>query len=144
MEGHSNKRQKRSSLKNSTPLNVNDFAKIQHKNKRNSVSWNVNTNMDSKDIKPTFHVNNREDKERKMSDFGAQSNFIHNNFEEARKRSIKNEFSLAKELLKNKPLAEEIDQENLEEIKVNTEKNKEVGKIVDEDNSNSENSDENM
>ena len=37
MENQHNNRQKRSSLKTSTPLNVNDFAKIQHKNKRNSV-----------------------------------------------------------------------------------------------------------
>ena len=144
MENQHNNRQKRSSLKNSTPLNVNDFAKIQHKNKRNSVSWNVNTNMDIKEIKPIFHVDNGEDKGRKMSDFGVQSNILHKKFEEARKRSIKNEFSFAKELLKNKPLVEEIDQENLEEIKVNTEKNKEVGKLVDDKNSNSENSDENM
>ena len=48
-------------------------------------------------------------------------------FDNKRRESIKNEFTLVKEMFKNKAI-EEIEIENDDEIKVNTEKNVEFGK----------------
>ena len=55
------------------------------------------------------------------------------NFEEKRKLSIKDEFSLAKDLLKMKLSDEELEQETIEETMKNTLYNKCVGKCNEED-----------
>lgn len=55
------------------------------------------------------------------------------NFEDKRKQSIKDEFSLAKDLLKMKLSDEELEQETIEETMKNTLYNKCVGKCGDEE-----------
>ena len=55
-------------------------------------------------------------------------------FEEARRKSIKNEFSLAKELLKNDKEILEIENEEGDEIKENTNKNVHIKDDSDSDN----------
>ena len=49
----------------------------------------------------------------------------HQKFVESRKKSIKNEFSLVKEMMKNKNIIEEEDID--EEVKKNTDKNVQIG-----------------
>ena len=107
---------KRSSLRNSTNnLNIKEY--IIHKpQKRNSVSWNMGArsfNLDK--IKANFEESNKGKTEKNYK------------FDNKRRESIKNEFTLVKEMFKNKAI-EEIEIENDDEIKVNTEKNVEFGK----------------
>ena len=107
---------KRSSLKQRNPLDINDIMKYKNK-KRNSVSWNMGVrsfNLDQ--IKANFEKEENSKKDNKSQE----------KFNEQRRKSIKNEFTLVKELmLKNKGI-EEIEYDD--EIKVNTEKNVEFGK----------------
>ena len=49
-------------------------------------------------------------------------------FEEKRKKSIKNEFAAARDLMKTQALIEEFDKEEIDNIKKNTIINIEVGK----------------
>ena len=108
-------RPKRSSLKQRNPLDINDIMKYKNK-KRNSVSWNMGArsfNLDK--IKANFEESNKGKTEKNYK------------FDNKRRESIKNEFTLVKELFKNKAI-EEIEIENDDEIKVNTEKNVEFGK----------------
>ena len=131
------RKMKRSSLKVSSPLNVNEIRALQTKSKRNSVSWNIGNPFNFKELKTTFENETNENKSHHNEKFQNRKSF-----EEARKKSIKDEFALAKEVLKNKKLMDEIELEE-EEVKKNTEKNKEVGKQNDDDsNSVSENSEE--
>ena len=92
-------KEKRSSLKISTPLNESELKAIQLKGKRNSVSFQIGNSLNLQSIKPTFD-------ERKLSDFAPK---IENKkkFEEKRKKSIKNEFAAARELMKSQALIEE-------------------------------------
>ena len=55
-------KEKRSSLKISTPLNESELKAIQLKGKRNSVSFQIGNSLNLQSIKPTFD-------ERKRSDF---------------------------------------------------------------------------
>ena len=107
---------KRSSLKQRNPLDINDIMKYKNK-KRNSVSWNMGVrsfNLDQ--IKANFEKEENSKKDNKSQE----------KFNEQRRKSIKNEFTLVKELmLKNKGI-EEIEYDD--EIKVNTERNVEFGK----------------
>ena len=109
-------RPKRSSLKQRNPLDINDIMKYKNK-KRNSVSWNMGVrsfNLDQ--IKANFEKEENSKKDNKSQE----------KFNEQRRKSIKNEFTLVKELmLKNKGI-EEIEYDD--EIKVNTERNVEFGK----------------
>ena len=96
---------KRSSLKTRNPLNIDDIMKYK---KRNSVSWNMaSKTFNFEKIKTNFEkidVNKKENKDK---------------FAEKRRQSIKNEFTLVKEMIKNK--IDEIEDDD--EIKINTEKN---------------------
>ena len=109
-------RPKRSSLRQRNPLDINDIMKYKNK-KRNSVSWNMGVrsfNLDQ--IKANFEKEENSKKDNKSQE----------KFNEQRRKSIKNEFTLVKELmLKNKGI-EEIEYDD--EIKVNTERNVEFGK----------------
>ena len=79
---------KRSSLKNSHRLNPDEI--MAYSKKRNSVSWKLGSNLKFDEVKAKFNI--KEKKEENEHD---------KQFKEARRKSIKNEFSLAKELLKN-------------------------------------------
>ena len=109
-------RPKRSSLRQRNPLDINDIMKCKNK-KRNSVSWNMGVrSFNLNQIKANFDniENSKKDNESQEK------------FNEQRRKSIKNEFTLVKELmLKNKGI-EEIEYDD--EIKVNTERNIEFGK----------------
>ena len=109
---------KRSSLRNSTNnLNIKEY--IIHKpQKRNSVSWKLGK-LNLEKMKTTFeNIENKNEKEIEEKN---------KKFNEARRRSVINEFTLVKEMLsKNKIAVEEIEDDD--EIKKNTEKNLENGK----------------
>ena len=53
-------------------------------------------------------------------------------FEEKRKKSIKNEFAAARELMQTQALIEEFDKEEIDNIKKNTDLNIKVGKEKNE------------
>ena len=96
---------KRSSLKTSNPLNIDDIMKYK---KRNSVSWNMGSKtFNFEKLKTNFEKIDENRKEKKEK------------FAEKRRQSIKNEFTLVKEMMKNK--IDEIEDDD--EIKINTEKN---------------------
>lgn len=127
-------KEKRSSLKISTPLYESELKAIQLKGKRNSVSFQIGNSLNLQSIKPTFD-------ERKLSDFAPK---IENKkkFEEKRKKSIKNEFAAARELMKSQALIEEFDKEEIDNIKKNTYLNIVVGKEKNDSDSNSSISEE--
>ncbi len=100
-------KQKRSSLKDSKPLDPNKI--MSYPKKRNSVSFKIGN-----ELKFLNQKGNIEEHEKK--------------FEELRRKSVKNEFSIAKELLRNDKDIQEIEAEKRDEIKENTYKNGIVGK----------------
>ena len=104
---------KRSSLKNSERLNPNEI--MAYSKKRNSVSWKLNSNLNFDEVKAKFNI--KEKKEENEHD---------KQFKEARRKSIKNEFSLAKELLKNNKEILEIENEEGDDIKENTHRNEHI------------------
>ena len=122
---------KRSSLKISNCLTKEELKALQKRYKRLSVNWDSSIkSIDLKAIKTSFE---KIDKEKADKDVKAERKF-----EEARRKSIKNEFTLVKEMMKNK----KIDDEELvqdKEISENTKKNLEVGKSGDDSNSQSDN-----
>ena len=79
-------KEKRSSLKISTPLNESELKAIQLKGKRNSVSFQIGNSLNLQSIKPTFD-------ERKLSDFAPK---IENKkkFEEKRKKRTNEKSSI--------------------------------------------------
>ena len=104
---------KRSSLKNAnllSPLEILNYSK----KKRNSVSFGGNIKFN--ELKTKFEEIKNEEKEKNLK----------NSFLEIRKRSIKNEFSIVKELLKKQNAIEEVEEE--ENVKENTENNIKMGK----------------
>ena len=119
-------RGKRSSLKMPNSINPNDI--IVNKKKRNSVSFKLGENNQFKELRARFQ-------ETEIHKINEEKN---NKFNEARKKSIKNEFSLVKELLKNKEI--EVINEN-DEVKENTNKNVHVGKDYVDSDSESQKSD---
>ena len=112
---------KRSSLKSSQHLNPNDI--LAYSKKRNSVSWKIGSNLNFPQVMAKFDIENKKiDSEKDKK------------FKEARRKSIKNEFSLAKELLKNDKEILEIENEEGDEIKENTNKNVHIKDDSDSDN----------
>ena len=122
---------KRSSLKMSNCLTKEELKALQKRYKRLSVNWDSSIkSIDLKTIKTSFE---KIDKEKVDKDVKAERKF-----EEARRKSIKNEFTLVKEMMKNKKIDdEELGQDK--EISENTKKNLEVGKSGDDSNSQSDN-----
>ena len=108
-------RPKRSSLKMANLMDPNEILSYQKK-KRNSVSFQLGGNFKYKELRAKF-----EDIKQEATNPIKKKNFL-----DARKKSIKNEFALAKEMLKNKIIEEE--ESESEEVKENTDKNIKVGK----------------
>ena len=103
---------KRSSLKNSKPMNPNEI--LAYSKKRNSVSWKIGSNLNFPKVEAKFNIEKKEENEHDKQ------------FKEARRKSIKNEFSLVKELLKNNKEIMEIENEEGDEIKENTHRNEHI------------------
>ena len=122
---------RRSSLKTHDPNSkLDDLKKLK---KRNSVSWGQSNTFQFKAMKALFQESSDVDKPKK------ETEEKHQKFLESRKKSIKNEFSIVKELMKNnKNIIEE--DESDEEVKKNTNKNKEMGKKELKDDSSSSSS----
>ena len=110
---------KRSSLKNSKPINPNEI--LAYSKKRNSVSWKIGSNLNFPEVKTKFDIENKKENEHDKQ------------FKEARRKSIKNEFSLAKELLKNNKEILEIENEENDDIKENTHRNEHIKDDSDSD-----------
>ena len=112
---------RRSSLK-THETNQLESAALKLKNKRNSVSWGQSNTFQFKAMKAMFQESNDINKPSK------ENEAKHKQFLESRKKSIKNEFSIVKEMMKNNQnLMEEEDDED-EEVKENTDKNIKIGK----------------
>ena len=114
------KRERRSSLK--ADNNGSKLGSIlTRKNKRNSVSFGQSCTFQFKEMKATFKESkdlNTNEKEKAEK---------HKNFVENRRKSIQNEFSLVKELMKNKMIEEDDDDEEEERVKQNTCRNVKMG-----------------
>ncbi len=112
---------RRSSLRTHDPNNKLDSAALMKlKEKRNSVSWGQSNTFQFKAMKAMFQESSDVDKPKK------ETEEKHKQFIESRKKSIKNEFSIVKELMKNKNIIEEDELD--EELKNNTNKNMQFGK----------------
>ena len=125
---------RRSSLKASdsgSKLDPQNLLKIKG-GKRHSVSFGQSNTFQFKAMKAMFQESHDAEKPKKFVEED------HKKFLESRKKSIKNEYSLVKELMKkNKNIIEEEDDSD-EEVKKNTDKNVEIGKeALNEDNSSS-------
>ena len=126
---------RRSSLKTHDPNNKLDTEALNKlKNKRNSVSWGQSNTFQFKAMKAMFQESNDINKPKK------ETEEKHQKFLESRKKSIKNEFSIVKELMKNnKNIIEEDDLDD--EVKKNTDKNIKIGKdALDEESESSSSS----
>ncbi|MCQ2820980.1 MAG: hypothetical protein MJ252_27290 [archaeon] len=125
---------KRPSLITSNPLVQEEFIK-KTSQRRVSVNWNLGgENFKSAHLQQikTVLIEGKEEKKDKNKE---------NEFRKARKKSVKDEFTMAKELLKNSKIDEELE-ENEEKIE-NTKKNIEMGKnFVEEEDSQSSHSEE--
>ena len=89
--------------------------------KRHSVSFGQSNTFQFKAMKAMFQESYDADKPKKSNEEE------HKKFVETRKKSIKNEFSLVKELMKkNKNIIEEVEDWD-EEVKKNTDKNVQIG-----------------
>ena len=106
--------------------------KCEVKEKRHSVSFGQSNTFQFKAMKAMFQESHDAEKPKKLVEAD------HKKFLESRKKSIKNEYSLVKELMKkNKNIIEEEDDSD-EEVKKNTDKNVKIGKeALNEDNSSS-------
>ena len=106
--------------------------------KRHSVSFGQSNTFQFKAMKAMFQESHDLEKPKKFNEEE------HKQFVENRKKSIKNEFSMVKELMKkNKNIIEEIEDSD-EEVKKNTDKNVKIGKeALNEDNSSSSSDNEN-
>ena len=112
---------RRSSLKSSdTNAKLDPESLLKLKNKRNSVSWGQSNTFQFKAMKAMFQESKEVDKPSK------ETAERHQKFVESRKKSIKNEFSIVKEMMKNKNMIAEEDSD--EEVKKNTDKNIQIGK----------------
>ena len=131
---------RRSSLKASgtgAKLDPQNLLKI--KGKRHSVSFGQSNTFQFKAMKAMFQESHDADKPKRGNDDD------HKKFVESRKKSIKNEFSLVKEMLKNnKNIIEELEDSD-EEVKKNTDKNVKIGheNLNEESSSESDSDDEN-
>ena len=118
---------RRSSLKthDNNQLDATELLKI--KNKRNSVSWGQSNTFQFKAMKAMFQESKDINKQTK------ETEEKHKQFIESRKKSIKNEFSIVKEMMKNINIIEEDEMD--EEVKNNTDKKILIGKEgLNEDN----------
>ena len=111
--------------------------------KRHSVSWGKSDTFQFKQMKATFQESKdveipEKEKEKKETK--------HKEFVENRRKSIKDEFSLVKQALKNKMIEEEDDEETNDEVKKNTDQNIKLGRDAlnesDSESSDSEQSNE--
>ena len=124
MSENSQSLRKRSSLKTNNSLFNQEVDK--KKSKRMSVNWNVDLkNLNYQEMKISFNVNNESVK--KTSTFGKEK------FIETRKKSIKNEFTKVKEMLKDYDLYEDLEADRDITLQ-NTKMNYEVGKLSTDSN----------
>ena len=129
---------RRSSLKatdSGSKLDPQNILKIKG-GKRHSVSFGQSNTFQFKAMKAMFKESYDADKPKKLN------SEEHKKFIESRKKSIKNEFSLVKELMKkNKNIIEEVEDWD-EEVKKNTDKNVQIGhENLNEESSSSSSSD---
>ena len=131
---------RRSSLKSGDGSNKLDPQNLlKFKGKRHSVSFGQSNTFQFKAMKAMFQESHDVDKPKKSTEEE------HKKFVESRKKSIKNEFSLVKEMLKkNKNIMEELEDSD-EEVKKITDKNIKIGhdNLNEESSSSSNSEDEN-
>ena len=117
------KQGRRSSLKatdTGSKLDPQNILKIKE-GKRHSVSFGQSNTFQFKAMKAMFQESHDADKPKKLTEEE------HKKFIESRKKSIKNEFSIVKEMMKsNKNIIEELEDSD-EEVKKNTDKNVKIG-----------------
>ena len=124
MSENSQSLRKRSSLKTNNSLFPQEVDK--KKSKRMSVNWNVDLkNLNYQEMKISFNVSNESVKN--TSTFGKEK------FIETRKKSIKNEFTKVKEMLKDYDLYEDLEADRDITLQ-NTKMNYEVGKLSTDSN----------
>ena len=124
MSENSQSLRKRSSLKTNNSLFPQEVDK--KKSKRMSVNWNVDLkNLNYQEMKISLNVSNESVK--KTSTFGKEK------FIETRKKSIKNEFTKVKEMLKDYDLYEDLEADRDITLQ-NTKMNYEVGKLSTDSN----------
>lgn len=99
----STNKSKRSSLKNNSNLTPEEIEKLKSKSKRLSVNFNTSVNLTN------FDVSKKHVTIAKVS-FEAEKN---NKFKENRRKSVKNEFTLVKEMLKNSDIQNEIEDDEI-------------------------------
>ena len=100
---------KRSSLKNSSNLTPEEIEKLKAKSKRLSVKWNSSVNLTYLDLSQKKVTHD------KVS-FDSEKN---KKFLENRRQSVKNEFTLVKEMLKNTDIQNELDEITKKNTKLN-------------------------
>ena len=121
---------KRSSLKTSNSIFPQDVEK--KKSKRMSVNWNIDLkNLNYQEMKISFNVGSN-DGVKKTSTFWKEK------FNETRKKSIKNEFTKVKEMLKDYNLYDDLEEDSDLTLQ-NTKMNYEAGKLSTDSNEKSEN-----
>ena len=121
-QGGNKTKVRRSSLKSGTGNNLDpqNLLKIKQ-GVRHSVSFGQSNTFQFKAMKAMFQESFDANKPKKLCEEE------HKKFLDTRKKSIKNEFSLVKELMKNnKNMIEEIEDSD-EEVKNNTDKNVKIG-----------------
>ena len=124
MSENSQSLRKRSSLKTNNSLFPQEVDK--KKSKRMSVNWNADLkNFNYQEMKISFNVSN--ERVKKTSTFGKEK------FIETRKKSIKNEFTKVKEMLKDYDLYEDLEADRDITLQ-NTKMNYEVGKLSTDSN----------
>ena len=129
---------RRSSLKGNKPIDPNQLLKFK-KGVRHSVSFGQSNTFQFKAMKAMFEESHDAAKPKKIT------TEEHNKFVESRKKSIKDEFSIVKEMMKNnKEMLEELEDSD-EEVKKNTDKNVKIGHeaLNEENSSESDNSSDN-
>ena len=121
-QGGNKTKVRRSSLKSGTGNNLDPQNLLKIKGgKRHSVSFGQSNTFQFKAMKAMFQESFDANKPKKLCEEE------HKKFLDSRKKSIKNEFSLVKELMKNnKNMIEEIEDSD-EEVKNNTDKNVKIG-----------------
>ena len=100
------------------PPHLDQTSLLKLKTKRNSISWGNSDTFQFKAMRATFE----ESKDINEKSNNEEEGEKHKQFVETRRRSIKNEFLLVKEFVKNKML-EEGEDEIDEEVKKNTDTN---------------------
>ena len=119
---------KRSSLKMTSSINKEQLEQLRNKYKRLSVNWDRSIDFKSlnlRHIKTLF-----EDDLSKQNEGKIQMKLL---FDNKRRNSVKNEFSLVREYLRSHDISEEEDDDdNARKIKENTLKNIQFGKQREE------------